>query len=259
MTQSAMLHLGHSEFLDERVVDRSVTLLESTSPNSLLTGSLDAARRQAHVHGEELLGGTLEALAATRAAIREIPGLDVLDERMCGRPGVFAYDPLRLAVDVRGTGRTGYELAPLMLRLEDINLELFAENVVVAVLGLGENASETGAKLVEALRHVVNELPPAEDHEETMFAPPPPWGPLAMAPRDAYLALQEVVPFREAEGRIAAESLAAYPPGIPNVLPGERLTGPSLDYIQSTLAQGGSLRGASDRKLETIRVVVEKA
>jgi lysine decarboxylase len=79
-----------------------------------------------------------------------------------------------------------------------------------------------------------------------------------MGPRDAFLAPQEVVPFREAEGRIAAESLAAYPPGIPNVLPGERLTGPSLDYIQRTLAQGGSLRGASDRKLETIRVVVEK-
>src|ERR1700750_317795 len=72
MTQSAMLHLGHSKFLDERVIDRSVTLLESTSPNSLLTGSLDAARRQAAVRGEELLGATLEALAATREAIRQI-------------------------------------------------------------------------------------------------------------------------------------------------------------------------------------------
>jgi lysine decarboxylase len=259
MTQSAMLHLGHGEYLDERVIDRSVTLLESTSPNSLLTASLDAARRQAAVHGEELLGATLEALATTREAISEIPGLDVLDERMCGHPGVFAYDPLRVAVDVRGTGHTGYELAPLMLRLDDINLELFAENVVVAVFGIGEDVSQTGAKLVRALRHVVDELPDAAEHEEAMFAPPPPWGPLAMAPRDAFLAMQEVVPFREAEGRIAAESLAAYPPGIPNVLPGERLTAPSLDYIQSTLALGGSLRGASDRKLETIRVVVEKS
>jgi lysine decarboxylase len=259
MTQSAMLHLGHSEFLDERVIDRSVTLLESTSPNSLLTGSLDAARRQAAVRGADLLGGTLEALEATRAAIRAIPGLDVLDESMCGSPGVFAYDPLRLAVDVRGTGRTGYEIAPLMLKLEDVNLELFAENVVVAVFGVGEDASKSGGKLVEALRRVVDELPDADDREEAMFAPPPPWGPLAMAPRDAFLAMQEVVPFREAEGRIAAESLAAYPPGIPNVLPGERLTAPTLDYIQSTLAQGGSLRGASDRKLETIRVVVEKS
>jgi arginine decarboxylase len=259
MTQSAMLHLGHGDLLDERVIDRSLTLLESTSPSSLLTGSLDAARRQAAVHGEELLGETLDALEATREAIREIPGLDVLDESLAGQPGVFAYDPLRVAIDVRGTGRTGYEIAPLMLRLDDINLELFAENVVVAAFGLGERASETGAKLVAALRHVVEALPDAQHREDALFAPPPPWGPLAMAPRDAFLAPQEVVPFRAAEGRIAAESLAAYPPGIPNVLPGERLTAPTLDYIQSTLAQGGSLRGASDRKLETIRVVVEKA
>ena len=61
----------------------------------------------------------------------------------------------------------------------------------------------------------------------------------------------------DAVGRIAAESLAAYPPGIPNVLPGERLTAETLDYIHTTLEHGGSLRGASDRKLETIRVVAE--
>jgi len=243
--------------IDEFSVDRAVTLVESTSPNSLLSGSLDAARRQAALHGEELLGETIEALAATRAAILEIPGLDVLDERMAGQPGVFAYDPLRLCIDVRGTGKTGYEIAPLMLQLDDINLELYAENVIVAVFGLGEDASKSGAQLVEALEHVVAKLPAAADREDSMFAPPPPWGPVAMAPREAYLAEQEVVPLREAVGRIAAESLAAYPPGIPNVLPGERLTGPTLDYIQRTLEQGGSLRGASDRKLKTIRVVVE--
>jgi arginine decarboxylase len=258
LTQSAILHLGHGDLLDEHVIDRSLTLLESTSPNSLLTASLDAARRQAAVHGETLLGDTIEALAATRAAIRELPGMDVLDERIAGRPGVFDYDPLRLAVDVRGTGHTGYEIAPLMLELDDINLELFAENVVVAVFGLGEDASASGAQLVEALGHVAERLPLSDARRERVFAPPPPWGPLAMAPREAFLAPQEVVPLRSGVGRIAAESLAAYPPGIPNVLPGERLTEPTLDYIARTLDQGGSLRGASDRKLETIRVVVER-
>ena len=88
------------------VVDRCVTLVESTSPNSLLAASLDAARRRAAVRGSELLGETFAALADTRAAVRELPGLDVLDERLAGAPGVFAYDPLRLAIDVRGTRRT---------------------------------------------------------------------------------------------------------------------------------------------------------
>src|SRR4029077_11816458 len=89
------------------------------------------------------------------------------------------------------------------------------------------------------------------------FAPPPPWGELVMGPREAFFAPQEVVPVEEAVGRIATESLAAYPPGIPNVLPGERLTAETLDYIHQTLELGGSLRGASDRRLRTLRVVVE--
>jgi arginine decarboxylase len=258
LTQSAMLHLGHGDRIDEAVIDRCVTLVESTSPNSLLAGSLDAARRQAAVSGRQLLDETLSALAATRAAVREIPGLDVLDERLSGRPGVFAYDPLRLSVDVRGTGASGYEISPLLVEHDDVNLELFGQNVIVAVFGMAEPASEQGKRLVAALSRAVERLPSQEDRSSAQFAAPPPWGELAMSPREAFLGPQEVVPFREAVGRIAAESLAAYPPGIPNVLPGERLTAPTLDYIQSTLEQGGSLRGASDRKLETVRVVVEQ-
>ena len=62
----------------------------------------------------------------------------MLDERLAGRPGVFAYDPLRLAVDVRGVAASGYELAPLLREIDDINLELYGQNVLVAVFGMGE-------------------------------------------------------------------------------------------------------------------------
>ncbi len=78
-----------------------------------------------------------------------------------------------------------------------------------------------------------------------------------MTPREAFLGPQEAVPFADAAGRVAAESLAAYPPGVPNVLPGERLTEPTIEYVQQTLEHGGMLRGATDRKLRTIRVVIE--
>src|SRR4051794_34841211 len=110
LTQPAMFPLGVESGgrLDESVVDRAVTLVESPSPSSLLTASLDAQRRYAACHGHELLGETLEAMAATRDGVRRIAGLDVLDERFVGRPGVFDYDPLRLAIDVRGIQITGY-------------------------------------------------------------------------------------------------------------------------------------------------------
>jgi arginine decarboxylase len=258
LTQSAMLHVAREPVgIDPEVVDRAVTLVESTSPSSLLLASLDAQRRHAAVHGHELLSEAIDAMAATRAAVRKVPGLDVLDERLAGRPGVHDYDPLRLAIDVRGTGATGYELAPMLRVLGDINLELFGENVMVAVFGMGERAAPQGARLVDALRRAVAELDAAGHREHEEFAPPPPWGELAMGPREAFLGPQEVVAAAEAVGRIAAESLAAYPPGVPNVLPGERLTAETLDYIQRALEQGGALRGASDRRLRTIRVVRE--
>jgi arginine decarboxylase len=257
ITQSAVVHLGNSERLNEAVLDRAVTLVESTSPNALLTASLDAARRQAQTRGEELLGETVSSLRELRDEIRTIDGLDVLDERMAGRPGVHAYDPFRLVVDVRGTGATGHRIARLMREHDDIHLELFSENVVVAVFGIGEHAGRTGERLVAALRHALDELDSEPEEARGPFAEPPPWGATELSPREAFLAPQDVVAFDAAEGRIAAESLAAYPPGVPNVLPGERLTRPTLDYIADSVAHGGLVRGASDRSLRTIRVVVE--
>src|SRR5438094_153173 len=206
LTQSAMLHVASEPVgIDPDVVDRAVTLVESTSPSALLLGSLDAQRRLAAVHGQELLTEAIEAMAATRAAVREVPGLDVLDERLAGRRGVHDYDPLRLAIDVRGTGATGYVVAPMLRELGDINLELFGENVMVAVFGMGERVAAQGARLVEALRRAVDRLDPARDRAREEFAPPPPWGELAMGPREAFLGPQEVVPASEAAGRIAAE------------------------------------------------------
>jgi arginine decarboxylase len=257
ITQSAILHLGASDRVDEAVLDRAVTVVESTSPNALLTASLDAARRQAATRGEDLLRETLSSLRALREEIRSIPGLDVLDERIAGRPGVHAYDPLRLVVDVRGTGATGHTIARLMREHDDIHLELFSENVVVAVFGIGEHAERTGGRLTAALRHAIDQLDREPQEARRPFAEPPPWGPTELTPREAFLAPQDVVSFDDAEGRIAAESLAAYPPGVPNVLPGERLTRPTLDYIADSVAHGGLVRGASDRSLRTIRVVVE--
>ena len=97
----------------------------------------------------------MAALAGARAQIREIEGLDVLDERIVGRPGVFAYDPLRVAVDVRGVAATGYELAPLLRELGDIFLELYGQNVLVAVFGMAERSLAEADRLVEALRTAV--------------------------------------------------------------------------------------------------------
>jgi arginine decarboxylase len=160
-------------------------------------------------------------------------------------------------VDVRGVAASGYELAPLLREIGDINLELYGENVVVAVFGMGERDLGEASRLVASLREAVVRVGLEPEGVRRGFAAPPPWGELAMTPREAYLGAQEVIPAREAAGRIAAESMATYPPGIPNVLPGERLSVETLEYVRQTLEQGGSVRGASDRLLRTVRVVAE--
>jgi arginine decarboxylase len=254
LTQAAMLHLGRGGRLDPAVVDRCVSLVETTSPSGLLSGSLDAARRQAAVHGVELLGETLAAIASTREAIERIPGLTVLDESMVGHPGIAGWDPLRMAIDVRETGSTGYRLAKAAFYASNIDLELYSENVVVAIFGLGEPAAAAGERLITGLREAVEEIEAEPGAPDEKLAPPPPWGELVMTPREAFLGPQEVIPFDAAAGRVAAEGLAAYPPGIPNVLPGERLTAETLDYIRESVAHGGYVRGGSDRELKTLRV-----
>lgn len=258
LTQSAILHLGGSEAdgrLDALVVDRCVTAIETTSPSGLLAGSLDAARRLAATRGEGLVSETIDALARAREELRKIEGIDVLDERLLGRPGVHDWDPLRLAIDVRGTGTTGYALARQIREVDEIYFELASENVLVGAFSIGAPADPQVSRLLAALRTTVERLDHDGAGEDTHLAPPPPWGPLQMTPREAFFGPQEAVPLESCAGRVAAESLAAYPPGIPNVLPGELITEPTVTYIRETLAHGGSLRGASDRSLQTVRVV----
>ena len=262
LTQSAMLHLGAGGGFEEAAVDRALGLVTSTSPSSLLLASLDAARRHAAAQGGAPLRAAVAELAVLRGEIRRIRGLDVLDERAVGRFGVAAIDPLRVCVDVRATGLDGYEVARRMRRDGDLHVELCGEHVVVAVFGLGEDVALSGAALVEGLARACAGARQSGGPRPGAVAAvrlAAPWGELALSPRAAFLAAPEAVPIARAEGRIAAECLAAYPPGIPNVLPGERLTAANLATLQRTLAHGGVVRGAADPTLRPVLVVAEPA
>ena len=257
LTQSAILHLGADGLIDEDVVDRCVTLTESTSPSALLTASLDAARR---LRRGQRAGAARRDPRGRRDGPEPRsadPGLDVLDERLVGRPGVHGWDPLRLSIDVRGTGSTGTRVASLMRELDDINLELVSENVVVAAFGMGEDAARERGALRRRPAQRGRDAGRRGGSSEAAVRAAAALGKLEMPPREAFFGPQEVVPFEEAVGRVAAESLAAYPPGIPNVLPGERLTQETVDYIREVVEHGGWVRGAVDRSLRTIRVVSE--
>ena len=138
LTQSAMLLVADGGRVDADAVARAVRLVRSTSPSSLLMASLDAARRQLAVHGEALLDRTIDAVAQARAGDRRDPRLRGRRRAgSSGGPGIAGWDPLRIVIDVRGTGCTGYEVAAALRASYDIYVELATHATLVLVLGLG--------------------------------------------------------------------------------------------------------------------------
>ena len=257
LTQSAMLHAGRGGRVDPDRLDRAVRLVRSTSPSSLLLASLDAARRQLAIHGQDLLGRTLLAAARAREAIAAIEGCRVVGEELVGRPGVAGWDPLRIVIDIRGTGVSGYEVADALRRGSDVHVELATHATIVLVLGIDQPvaalerfAHDLAAELEDLRRPgeaAVVGVPAAALRSD-----------VACSPREAFLGATEVVPVDDAVGRISAEAIAGYPPGIPSLLPGERVTAEVVDYLRTVGGAGARLHGASDPAFRTLHVLCDR-
>src|SRR4051812_14489483 len=257
LTQSAMLHVAAGR-IDVGAVARAVRLLRSTSPSSLLLASLDAARRQLVLHGEQLLHETLEAIAVARAKLETIPGIALVDSSLVGRMGIAGYDPLRIVVDVRGTGRTGYEIADALRRSYDVHLELPTQATLVFIVGLGESVAalrRLAGDIEETVKHIARPGPTEAIVRPTATLR----NEMAVPPREAFLGASVVMPVDEAVGRISCEAIASYPPGVPALLPGERISAETVAYLRELAAGGARLHGASDPQFRTVTVLADRS
>ena len=254
LTQSAMLHVADSDLIDADAIARAVRLVRSTSPSSLLMASLDAARRQLAVHGNMLLDGTIAASIETAQAIDAIPGCRVVADTFVGTPGVAGWDPLRIVVDVRGTGCTGYEIAAALRASYDTFTELATHATLVFVLGMGPD-NEPLERLAHDLAQTVKAIARPGRLEAVPHALAPSSADTPVTPRDAFLGPSEAVPVEQAIGRISTEAIAGYPPGVPTLLPGERVTAEVVTYLRRLTQAGARLHGASDPGFTTLRVL----
>ncbi len=256
LTQSAMLHVARESLVDIGRLERAVRIVRSTSPSSLLLISLDASRRQLAVHGHRLLDRTLAATDRARAQLAAIDGVRVLGDELLGRPGVHDIDPLRIVLDVQDTGSSGYAVAAALRETYDVNVELSTHAAVVLVVGMGEDPSALD-DIASEVQSVVQRLAdaPAQDDQAVTYDISSEGTELVVSPRDAFLGEAERVPVADAPGRISCESIAAYPPGIPGVLPGELITAAIVDDLRRVVEQGARLHGAADPTFRTIRVL----
>ncbi|MFC9586167.1 aminotransferase class I/II-fold pyridoxal phosphate-dependent enzyme [Streptomyces yangpuensis] len=263
LTQSAMLHLAEGPFADrlEPLVDRAFRLVQSTSASALLTASLDLARRRLATDADAT-GGCVEAAERVRGAVRALGRFTVVSDRFHAFPDIVGADPLRIAIDTRAGGITGHEARRRLFLDHQVMVEVATGAAVVAVIGAG-SVPDTD-RFVEALHTLPSPLggPAAAGHgdarttadAEGLRLPDP--GATKLTAREAFLSPARVVAAEDAVGRISADTLAAYPPGIPNVLPGEVITAEVVRFLQRTAAApNGHVRGAVDRGVRRLRVV----
>jgi lysine decarboxylase len=159
-------------------------------------------------------------------------------------------------IDVRGTGRNGYDVAAALRSRYDIYVELATHATLVLVLGIGQPI-EALERLAHDFAETVRDISRPGTSPALTRAPAALEAGTALAPRDAFLGRGETLPVDQAVGRISAESIAGYPPGIPALLPGERITAEVVAYLRELTSAGARLHGAADPTFETVRVLIE--
>lgn len=285
LTQAAMLHVRGRRVQRERLA-RALQMLQSSSPSYLLMASLDAARAQAAqpaAHEE-----SLAAAAFARERLAVLLGVQLLTAEQvaaCGSGGSssssgssssihattsgIALDPLRLTVSLQQLGLSGYEAAQLLEERHGVVPELATPACVVLALSIGSTVQHARA-LVTAVEQLCREhgsgtggpgssSSSSKDGSGSSLgssSPSPAAIEVRLSPRDAFFAAAEAVPAEQAAGRVSADLLCPYPPGVPAAYPGEVLTSAVLQQLRVVLAQGGTVTGCSDASLQTLRVVV---
>jgi arginine decarboxylase len=256
--QGSVFHT-QGDLVDPDQLSACADMLMTTSPNVMVYGALDGWRRQMVEHGHALLDAALSLAGRVRAEIGTLPGLRVLREEFLGAEASHDLDPLHVVIDVSALEISGYDAADWLREHQRIDMGMSDHRRVEATLSVADDDKST-ARLLAALRSLAEHATdlPAAKAVALPSAPELELEP-AMLPRDAFFAAKETVDAREAAGRICAEQITPYPPGIPVIIPGERITAELLDYLHSGLAAGMQLPDPADPSLGTIRVVSHTA
>ena len=229
-------------------------LLETTSISVPIVASADGARRLMATEGSHRLGVLLAELEQTRARIAALPGLRVLGREVLGRAGAFALDPTKVVVDVRGLGLTGFAAYDWVRAHCALRLELADQHRVVAIATTGDTPAS-----LDALARAFESLAARGVQEAPTGLPLPDFDAIPtvaeLTPREAFFAERETVALASSVGRVAAELVTPYPPGIPVLAPGDRITAGIIDYLRRGIDAGMLVRGAADDTLATVRVV----
>ena len=260
LTQSSILHVK-SGLADLSLLEANLRLVQSTSPSYILMASIDAARRDLAMHGEEMARTALDLAGFAREQVNNIRGLRCAGKELVGKAGIFGMDITRLTISAADLGLSGFELKDLLFEEYNIDLEMADELNILAIVTFA-NTTEDMQHLVEALKEIAENYAGAEplpaagktvplSHAEKM----PPLPEYVISPREAYFAEKKRVPWEEALDKVSAEMIAPYPPGIPVINPGERISKEAWSYIENVRSRKGHMHGPSDPDLDSLLII----
>jgi arginine decarboxylase len=248
LSQAAMLHT-QGDRIDPARLQAALQLTQSTSPNALLLASLDAARHQMAIDGKALLATTVDLAQQMRVDLADIPGLEVIDPAaVMTYASVSDLDLTRLTVDVAGLGITGLEADEILHEELGVTVELPELRHLTLIISLG-NTPADGQRCIAGFQSLAERFaqsqspsvawpqPTLPEPANTSFTLPD------RSPREAFFAATETVAAAAAIGRLSADTVSAYPPGIPTLVAGERITAAAIAHLTAIKQQGGYVTG----------------
>jgi arginine decarboxylase len=252
--QGSVFHV-QGDRIDFPHLSACADLLMTTSPNVLLYAAIDGWRRQMVEHGSGLLQSALELARRLRSDIEALAGMHVLEGELLGAEASDDLDLLQVMIDISELGISGYQAADWLREHERIDMHLSDHARIVATLSIADDAS-SAESLLQALTRLAGAAGDLPEPKPIMIPDPRDLElETVNRPRDAFFSQFEDVNAKDAVGRIAAEQITPYPPGIPVIVPGERINQDVVDYLLTGLDAGMTLPDPADPSLKTIRVM----
>ena len=249
LTQSSMLLIGPA--MQEGYVRQIINLTQTTSASYLLLSSLDISRRNLALRGRESFASVVELARYARSEINEIGDYYAFGRELVNGDSIFDFDETKLSVNTLDVGLAGIEVYDLLRDEYDIQIEFGDLGNILAYLSIGDRERDI-ERLVSALSEIrrLYKKSKAGLMKQEYIEPI-----VAMSPQDAFYAEKTSLPLRQTEGRVCSEFVMCYPPGIPILAPGERITRRILDYIEYAKAKGCQMTGPEDAKIERLNVI----
>ncbi len=252
MTQSSMLHVKKG-LVNVNRVKTVMSLLQTTSPSYILMASLDVARKQMVLEGEELLNKTMELADYARKEINKIEGLFCFGEDVLSKKGAYDFDPTKITITCKDLGLSGYELERVLAEKYYIQAELSDLYNVLCVFSFGDTKENVDA-LLKALRDISSQHCCFQKNKINIIDVPE-IPEQILSPKEAFNSKSISIPILDSIGQISSEFLMAYPPGIPVLCPGELITKEIIDYITALKEAHLYVQGTEDPEVNNIKVV----